>query len=926
MKRLGFYFQHALRDMGRNRRLTLFGLFAVAVGVATVVGLRMLGLMITDTLTSNAQAVNRGDILLTPRNAFVNIDIGVLVGEEGTAGRSFDEETVQQVYDWAEARGIDVTKALGNNLMLASVVRDGRPGAPRIIQSFFIEPELFPFYDTILAEDPEGAPLAELLNSPSDIVIGRNLADVLGAQVGDQIRAGSAEDLFTVRGIVPTTSQGGMRNFFAVLLGFAFFDYDAITLFGTDPSPSELYLRLPDPSQVDDLDHEVRNLIGVSNGSSLTTTEWLEASEVGGEVLNRMVLVLSLGSLLIGGIGIINTMLVLVSRRTLEVAVLKTIGLKGRQITLLFMIEALMLGIVGSVLGAFVGMVLSFYLRGVGELIAARAIVWKFHLDPILIGGALGIAITTVFGFLPTLAAGQVRPAVVLRPTDLPIPRAGRLRSLLALAVLVVVLGAIVGQIMNLGAALSGDLFAAPSRRAAAQAMNDLATGGSPAPFVTNFLVGSALVLGTLLFLGVLVSLLWVLVWLLGHLPSFGNVDLKLAIRALRGHRTRNASTMLALIIGMASLSVIVLITGTVSNILQTQLSAAVGGNVVVMSFNPLAQQGIYNRLDAATGVNGYIRLEFNTGGLDLVAVNGNTDLAALDRPVEREGFRNWSARRDLEQVLGVTIGGNPPLPNLIDGEQLSAASQDQPMIVIPGTQGVLDFGVRPGDQLTYRTRDGATITLTVIGITEAPDDNQLQFSILGRVAYAPIQALPQRGSFASSFFAMTFVDVQEAYVNEVLADMGSILGTLPFDIRLIDSLISRILDQMVALPLLASILSLFAGGVIIANTVALATLERRREIGIMKALGLKGRRVLGLLLLENLIIGLVSGLIGVGLGVIPAIGLSASLTEGLLTLTLPIPSIIGLMVLALLVVAAATLVTAVGAARQKPLTVLRYE
>ncbi len=923
MKRLRFYFGHARRDMGRNRRLTLFALFSVAVGVATVVGLRMLSLMVIDTLTSNAQAVNRGDILLTPRNAFFNFDIGVLVGADNTAGRSFSDETVQQVYTWAEARGVQVTKALGNNLMLASMVRDGRPGAPRIIQSFFVEPELFPFYDVILAEEPAGVPLAELLQSPNDIVIGRNLADVLGAKVGDQIRAGSARELFIVRGIAPTTSQGGFRNFFAILLGFAFFDYDAIPQFGTESNPSELYLKLPDPSRVDDIDHEVRTLIGVNNSSSLTTTEWLQASEIGSEVLTRMVLVLSLGSLLIGGIGIINTMLVLVSRRTLEVAVLKTVGLKGRQITTLFLVEALMLGILGSVLGVFVGMGLSLYLRGLGEMIAARAIVWRPHLDPIVIGAALGVIITTVFGFLPTLAAGQVRPATVLRPTDLPIPRAGKLRSLFALLVLVVALGAIVGQILNLGAALSDDWFAGGGRRAVFNSMNALATGGDPAPLLTNFLVGSALVLGTLLFLGILVGLLWILVWLLGRLPSFGNVDLKLSIRALRGHRTRNASTMLALIIGMASLSVIVLITGTVSNILQKQLSDAVGGNVAVVSFNPFAQQGIFSRLDAAEGVNGYVRLDpFKR--FEVAAINGQTDLSALDRVVDRQGMA-WRARYDLERIHRVTFGGNPPLPELIEGEPLTAANQDQPLIVIPGTEAVLAVGLHPGDELTYRSGDGSEFTLTIAGIMKASGDDELDFSLLGSAPYAPAEFVPSRQD-ASSFLMMTFADVQDEHVNDVLADLGSILGTLPFDLRLIDSLISRILDQMVALPLLASILSLFAGAVIIANTVALATLERRREIGIMKALGLKGRRVLGLLLLENLIIGLVSGLIGVAVGVVPAIGLSASLTEGLLTLTLPIPSIIGLIVLALLVVAAATLVTALGAARQKPLTVLRYE
>ena len=911
MRRRWFYFRHALRDMRRNRRLTLFALFAVAAGVATVVGLRMLGLMITDTLTSNAQAVNRGDIVLMPRNAFLNFDIGLLIGEDRTGGgRTFNEQTVRVVYDWAEARGVEVTKALGNNAMLAAVVRDGRPGPPRIIQSFFVESEIFPFYDAILAEEPDGVPLAELLQGPNDIVIGRNLASMLGAQVGDQIRAGSAQELFTVRGIVPVTSQGGFRNPFALLLGFAYFDYDAIPQFGVESQPSELYLKLPDPSRVDEMDHEVRNLMGVMSGSSLTTTEWLQAAEIGAEALNRLVLVLSLASLLIGGIGIINTMLVVVSRRTLEIAVLKTLGLKGRQVTLLFLAQALMLGILGSALGIVLGLLLSLSLRDLSEQIAARPITWRVSLDPILIGASLGVIVTTVFGFLPTLAAGQVRPAVVLRPSDLPIPRAGKVRSLLALLVVVATLGLVVGQIVNVG---PGIVHRDP-RQLDAPAV------------VVNWLMGVISVAATLMLLGVMVGLLWVLVWLLGRLPSFGKVDLKLAIRALRGHRTRNATTMLALIIGMASLSVIVLVVDTVSNILQTQLTSAVGGNVLIASFNPLAQQGLLNRLDTMQGVNGYVRFDFNTTSMELVAINGETDLRALERQVVRDGVRNWRVRHDLERVLSVRIGGNPPLPELIAGEQLTAQNQDQPVIVLPGTEEVLALGIQPGDQLTYRARDGRELTLTVIGITRVAENDNMSFSLLGSTAYVPMGVFPASQSLGGSFFAMTIADVQPASVNDVLAEMGSILGVLPVDVGQIDSLVRRILDQMVALPLLASVLSLVAGAVIIANTVTLATLERRREIGIMKALGAKGRRVLWLLLLENGVVGLVSGLIGVGLGALPAAALSTTLTEGMLTLTLPIPMIALLLLMAVLITGAATLLTAVGAAGQKPLTVLRYE
>ncbi len=908
MKMLRFYLAHAVRDMSRNRRLTLFALFAVAVGVAAVVGLRTLSLMITDTLISNAQAVNRGDIVLSRSRGPSGMGAMLGIQGENMEGNTISSQDVQRVYDWAAENSVDVTKALTNNIVQVAKIRDGgRPGPPQIIQPLFVEPEYYPFYDTIYAQEPEGAALADLIQDPNDIVLGENLAGRLDAKVGDQIRAGTAEKLFTVRGIVPSTAQGGFSNFLGLLLGFAFFDYDSADQFGATTNPNEMYLRLPEGASVDNMDHAIRSR---TNLYSITTTELMEMFEIATAALERVVLVLSLAALFIGGIGIINTMLVLVSRRTLEIAVLKTVGLKGRQITLLFLAEAFILGLLGSVLGIALGMLMTVWMQSVGETIVARPLTWRFSLDPWAVGAVMGITVTTVFGFLPTLAASQIRPAVVLRPTDLPIPRAGKLRTVFALLVMVVILGIMVGQIVNAGPVLTHN--------------GPAALIGKP-PFVINVLLGSISTLVALILLGIIVALLWVLVWLLGRLPSFGSVDLKLAIRALRGHRTRNASTMLALIIGIASLSVITLVLGTISKILNTQLTEAVGGNVVAMSFTDLSAGGVQNVLDRTEGVQGYIQYNFNSRS-HLEAINGIEINQFLENSNLPQG-EQWQGRNRLNSLWGVEIGGEPLYPPLIAGQHLDESHAGKPVVILPGTPEVLAMGLEPGDTLTYYAHGTeSSFTLTVIGIVEGANEEEMEMRLLGNVAYAPNDALPSGGSSSPISFKMTLANVEEDRVNEVLADLGGVLGTLVFDIGLIDSLVSRLLQQMVALPLLASILSLSAGAVIIANTVALATLERHREIGIMKALGLKGRRVLGLLLIENGIIGLVSGLIGVGLGAVPAYFIGHEMTGGAIAFTLPLQDVFLLLAMSMGIAIAATLVTAIGASRRKPLNVLRYE
>jgi putative ABC transport system permease protein len=125
-------------------------------------------------------------------------------------------------------------------------------------------------------------------------------------------------------------------------------------------------------------------------------------------------------------------------------------------------------------------------------------------------------------------------------------------------------------------------------------------------------------------------------------------------------------------------------------------------------------------------------------------------------------------------------------------------------------------------------------------------------------------------------------------------------------------------------MPILVTALSLIVGGVVIANSVALATIERRKEIAIMKTVGVQRGRVLGMLLLENAIMGFIGGLLGVGLGLI---GLAISLSQlpGASSI-IPYGTAFLLMMLCVGIALVAAITTAWGASGEKPLNVLRYE
>src|SRR5262249_44806588 len=117
--------------------------------------------------------------------------------------------------------------------------------------------------------------------------------------------------------------------------------------------------------------------------------------------------------------------------------------------------------------------------------------------------------------------------------------------------------------------------------------------------------------------------ILWLVITLVGSLPTFGSVDLRLALRGLKAHRTRTASTLPSLVVGIFSLSVITLVADSVPRLLNVQLSNALGGNVLAFALVPILQRPfIVAQLKDKPGVEHWSQVGSYNG--QLVAVNGD--------------------------------------------------------------------------------------------------------------------------------------------------------------------------------------------------------------------------------------------------------------------------------------------------------------
>jgi len=125
--------------------------------------------------------------------------------------------------------------------------------------------------------------------------------------------------------------------------------------------------------------------------------------------LRNLLLGIAAISLLIGGIGIMNIMLVSVTERTREIGIRMAIGAKGRHVLLQFLFEALTLSIVGGLMGVGVGVGVADFFR--------RVMQWPVVVTPDSIALSFGVAaaVGIIFGFFPAFKASHLDPIDALR-------------------------------------------------------------------------------------------------------------------------------------------------------------------------------------------------------------------------------------------------------------------------------------------------------------------------------------------------------------------------------------------------------------------------------------------------------------------------------------------------------------------------------
>lgn len=665
-------------------------------------------------------------------------------------------------------------------------------------------------------------------------VVDPSLLTALDAAIGDTITIG--EGRFPVIGtVVSVPGESGLQAAFGARVYIATSGVTGTGLLGFGARVEhEIALGLPDAIPAQTIADAHRATLREARVQVRTVADDRDALTNALTRMGRYLGLVALVALLLGGLGTASAVHVLIKQRMPGIAVLRCLGATSRQILLAYLLQALVLGLIGAVLGAAAGVILQQVMPTLFRGLLPVDVHITISAPSILLGILLGCWTAVIFALLPLLAVRDVPPLATLRSTtNVALPR----RDLARIATVLIIMGSIVAL-------------------ASIQ--------------VDSFLQGAGFALAG----GIALVILWLgALFTIRAARRFAPRRAPYLIRQglANLHRPANQTLTVVLSLGFGAFLLTTLFTAQANLLRDFQVeSGKAPANMVFIDVQPdqvallnttLKSEGI-----SPTSVTPIVTMritEIDGRSVKEILARNNRADDSLSSGTDsaQEGGGLWAVRREYRSTYRDTVG---PSERVTAGrwfdrsDTATGLSPDTPAPISMEQDVAAELGVSLGSRLTWNVQ-GATI-YTVVRSLRSVNWARFEPNFFVIFTSAALQDAPQTSVTLASIPDPAMRGRIQRQLAQHAANVTSVdLGEVQ---RALEAVVSRV----VAAIRFMAIFSLITGAVVLIGAIATSRWQRVREGTLLRTLGATRPQVLTILSVEYAALGLAAAIVASGL------------------------------------------------------------